>query len=242
MPTRPRCQAGSPRTRAEEAALHASPLSIQIVQASRPSTGGRTVRTQQEVQRRARTLDPPGCVDPGRELEAEIVRAQRLPGQAATLQQCLQSGTRPPAQSIQTQAHHRSILRVQGHLVAHGGQGHEIQILRGIVQTAPAVQTLEQLVGHRASTELAVWILAVGPLGVDQGEGSVRHLVDVVVIADDDVHPQLTGARDLLMGAASSVDGDENADSPVARVLDQTRGHTVTVTMTIGYEGLGRRA
>jgi len=71
---------------------------------------------------------------------------------------------------------------------------------------------------------------------IQEEGGALGPVVEEVVVADDDLDPQLPRPAQLLVGGAAGVHGHQHRHPGLPRVLHQARGHPVAVAHPVGHE------
>ena len=113
--------------------------------------------------------------------------------------------------------HQDAVLLAHRHDVRDRAQRNEVEPAAQIGELAPPLlaqlhaHSKRKVEGDAGAAETAEREAAVGFDRVEDGAGGQRPTRDLVVIADDDFEPALTGQPDLAVRRTAAVDGDDEA-------------------------------
>ena len=213
--------------RGVDLALGCSPLAVGPAQLGCDLGGAILVVGEEQLHARVGSVEPPGSVDPRRQAERQIAlielasaRSSRPSSSARIPGRCARRTSSSPRRTSER------FSPTQRHDVSHGGQSDEIQVERRRRARVPrrtsrgvppggrmpdaSRRRASQLPGDRRPAQLGERV-AVERGVQDRAVGQLR--ARLVVVGDDDLHPELPCQAHLLHRGDPAVDGDQQRGS-----------------------------
>ncbi len=179
-----------------------------------------------------------GGVDPRRHHEGDVIGVDGLAGQAGDVEQRPQADlVRAAGQHLESEFGDDPVLADQRHDVGQGADGGDLHERRqpGVAPGLLA-QRLDQLQRHADAGQMLVRIAAVGPLGIDDGEGARQFAVGLVVVGDDEVEAELGGPARRVGRADPAVHRHQHLRPLGVQAIDGRRLQPVAVAQPFGNE------
>ncbi len=225
----------------QDGVLHRLPVAIEVLELGGELAGAALVGGEHQLERLAGMAQPARGVDARGQPEADVrcrdVHAVDPRREHQRAQADLLRAGEPP----QAVAHQAPVLVAQRHDVGHGGNRDQIEVLLELGRVAPggSVERSRELVGDGRAAQLGKRVVR-GPRAHPQRVGELR--AGLVVVGDDDVHAELPGPGDLRDRGDAAIDGDQEADTGLRKLLDRGGGETVALLEPAGQVPLDVRA
>ena len=180
----------------------------------------------------------PRGVHSRREQERDVIAVDRLSAQARDVEQRPQADlVRAAGQQVQSQLGDDAVLADQRHDVGERADRRDLdEAGQPVVVARRVTQRLHELQRDADAGEVFVGIPAIAALGIDDGEGGRQLRVRLVMIGDDQIHPQLTRAPRRLGAANAAVHRHDQRDPVGMEPLDRGRLQTVAVAQPLRDE------
>ena len=199
------------------------------------------VDREQQPSGDVRRAHPPGGVDARREHEPDVEPVERLPEQARRLEQGAQPDrVRAPREAFQTELGDDTVLADERDDVGHradGGNLHERR--QPLLAPFALAQRLHELERDADAGEVLVGVAAIVALGIDDRERGRELRFGFVMVADDEIEPELARAPRRRAAADAAVDRHERR-SPRRRAVAPPRASAGRSRRAIARAGSAR--
>ena len=201
-----------------------------------PYPDGRAViRGGEQFHRQPAAFHAARRVDARSNLEHDVVYADMSRLQLGQVNHGQQALARVLVQPLEAEVGQDAVLSRHGHQVR--GDGNHLQVQQGFqqgeVQAVLLHIALGQLEAHAAAAEVVEGVVAVFPLGVQDGHRSGQFVLRQMVVADDDVDSLAAGIFHFLDGLDAAVQGNHQAYPVVRGPVQRLVGQAVALVVAV---------
>ena len=205
--------------------------------------GGAVVRSREQLHRQPAAFHTPRRIDARTDFEDDIVNAD-MPGlQFGQVDHGQEAFARVLVQAFEAEVRQDAVFAGHGHQVRGDGDHLQIQqrLQQGELQAVFLDIALGQFETHTTTAKVVEGIVAVFPLGVQDGHGAGKFVLRQVVIADDNLNALGAGIFHFVDGLDPAVQRDNQADpvvrGPVQRLVRQAVAFVVAIRNVKLYFG-----
>ena len=206
----------------------------------------RFVRGQQQARGDVRRAHTSGGVHSRGEHEADVIAVDLLAGEPAHVEQRSEPDlVRPFREHLEPELGDHTVLAGQRNDVGERANGRDLDERREPVRMpGPDAQRLNELQRHADAREVLVGVRTVVPLRVDDGDRLRQLRVGLVMVGDDQVEAELSGAYGRLDSPDPAIDGDDQAYAEGVQTLERRRLQSISVAQPLGKKvrDVGARA
>ena len=213
-------------------------LGVELLGERLSLVGQSFVGREQQARREIGAGHAAGGVHARRHHEGDVVGVDGLAGQARDVEQRAQADlVRALRELLEAELGDDAVFADERHHVgqrANRGDLHEG--LQPALTAGLLTQALHQLQRHAHAGQVLVGIAAVAALRVHDGERLRQFGIGLVMVGDDEIHPEFAGAARRLGGADAAVDRDDDSGAVGVQTLDGGRLQAVAVAQPFGDE------